>query len=267
MRASRSLTDLEIAAFTKFAHDYDIIIDDGVGVRNADILCGPIINSDSDITTQTLAASFLNVRTQLALKSSTYKKADALAGKLSPEEQEIYRVWAKNQRLLIGIDGSPEGYQNVLSLLSWFRGNSVTSHNLDLALGNIINNPQVGQRIHFHPQPKQQDRSVVQGRPTHAWGQEEPKPKAAAAGVQGQEFVNGRRNHAYVPPEGAQKKVAAAVPDSWREIVQIQLRDWTVPSQQTRLENEYKAGVAAGRTNREISESLAILIKDQHRGR
>src|SRR5580692_817122 len=117
--------------------------------------------------------------------------------------------------MLIGIDGSNEGYQNVLSLLGWMRGSAVTAHSLDLALGNIINNPQVGQRIHFHPQPKQQDRSVVQGRPNHAWGQEEPKPKAAAAGVQGQEFVNGRRNHAYVPPEGAQKKVAAAVPDSW----------------------------------------------------
>jgi hypothetical protein len=50
--------------------------------------------------------------------------------------------------MLIGIDGSEEGYQNVASLLGWMRGNAVTAHSLDLALGNIINNPQFG-RIHF----------------------------------------------------------------------------------------------------------------------
>jgi hypothetical protein len=41
------------------------------------------------------------------------------------------------------------------------RGNPVTGHNLDLALGNIINNPQFG-RIYFKPQPKQ-DRSIGPG--------------------------------------------------------------------------------------------------------
>jgi hypothetical protein len=264
MRASPSLTDLEIAAFTKFAHNYDIIIDDEVGIRNADILCGPIINSDSDITTQTLAASFLRVRTQLQLKSATYKKADELARKLSPEEIDAYKAWAKNQKLLISLDGSEEGYQNVQTLLGWMRGNRVTSHSLDLALGNCINNAKFG-RIHFHPQPKQ-SREYVGTRPNHAFNYTE-EPKVKTTSVQQMEFVNGRRNHGYVPPEEAQKKVATAAPDAWQEIIQIQLRDWTVPSQQARLENEYKAGVAAGRTSREISESLAVLVKDQHRGR
>lgn len=149
MRTS-PLSPTEIATFTRFAHDYDIITEGDVGIRNADVLCGPIINreSNSNITAQTLAASLLNVKNQIQFKSATYKKADELARHLSPEEQGIYRVWAARQKLLVGLDGSPEGYQNVLSLLSWFRGNPVTSHNLDLALGNIINNPQVGQRIH-----------------------------------------------------------------------------------------------------------------------
>jgi hypothetical protein len=264
MRASQSLTDLEIAAFTKFAQDYDIIVDGEVGVKNADTLCGPIINADSDITVQTLAASFLNVRPQLQLKSATYKRADELAGKLSPEEIDAYKAWAKNQKLLISLDGSEEGYQNVQTLLGWMRGNRVTSHSLDLALGNCINNAKFG-RIHFHPQPKQ-SREYVGTRPNHAFNYTE-EPKVKTTSVQQMEFVNGRRNHGYVPPEEAQKKVATAAPDAWQEIIQIQLRDWTVPSQQARLENEYKAGVAAGRTSREISESLAVLVKDQHRGR
>jgi hypothetical protein len=202
----------------------------------------------------------------MQLKSATYKKADALASKLSPEEQAIYTAWAGRQKLLVGLDGSPEGYQNVLSLLSWFRGNPVTSHNLDLALGNIINNPQVGQRIHFHPQPKQ-SREVVQGRPNHAWGQKEEPKKATVAGVQGQEFVNGRRNHAYVPPEEAQKKVAAAAPDSWQEIIDLHMREWVTVSQKSKLENEPRAGLAAGKSKRDIAMSLGAMIKDQQRGR
>jgi hypothetical protein len=266
MRTSPSLTEVEIQAFTKFSMDHDIVIDGETGVRNADILCTPIINLDSDITPAALSASFQKVSRQLQLKSATYKRADELASKLSPEEIDAYKVWTKTQKLLIGLDGSPEGYQNVASLLGWMRGNPVTGHNLDLALGNIINNPQVGQRIHFKPQPKQERPYGPGGKLNHAFNQEE-KPKAAAVGIQQQEWVNGRRNHGYVPPEEAQKKVAAQAPDAWQEIINIQLRDWVTRNQQARLENEYKAGVAAGRTNREISESLAVLVKDQHRGR
>jgi hypothetical protein len=165
MRAA-ILSDVEIQAFTKFAHDYDIITDDEVGVRNANILCGPIINADSTITPQTLAASFLNVRSQLQIKSATYKRADELARNLSPEEQETYKAWAARQKMLIGLDGSPEGYQNVAALLGWMRGNRVTEHNLDLALSNITNNIQFG-RIHFKAQPKA-DRSIVGGLINHS---------------------------------------------------------------------------------------------------
>ena len=130
-------TDLEIAAFTKFAHDYDIINDGEVGVTNANILCTPIIDADGEITPQTLAASLLNVKNQIKFKSATYKQADNLARALTPEEQGIYRAWAKNQKLLVSLDGSEEGYQNVSSILGWLRGNQVTAHGLDIALGNV----------------------------------------------------------------------------------------------------------------------------------
>jgi hypothetical protein len=258
----------EQAVFNKFARDYDIITDGEIGVQNANVLCNPIINSETnpELTTQTLAASLLKVKNQIKFKSATYKKADELARQMTPDEQQIYRVWSKNQKLLISIDGSEEGYKNVESILGWLRGNSVTAAHLDMALSNLINSPGVGQRIHFHPQPRQQDRSVVQGRVNHAFN-EEPKPKAAAAGIQGQEFVNGRRNHAYVPPGETAKNVTAAPVDAWQRIIEIQLKDWTTPNQEARLQNEYKAGVAAGKSLRDISTSLQGMIKDRQRGR
>jgi hypothetical protein len=266
MRTSTSLTEVEIQAFAQFAMDHEIIIDGEIGIRNADILCNPIINRDSDITPQALQASFQNVSKQLRLKGATYKKAEELAARLSPAEIDAYKAWARTQKLLIGLDGSTEGYQNVASLLGWMRGNPVTAHNLDLALGNIINNPKVGQRIHFKSQPRQQDRSVVQGRFNHAYGQEE-KPKPKATGVQQQEYVNGRKNHAYTSPEEAVKKVATQPVDSWQQIIDIQMKEWTTPGQQVKLQNELNAGLAAGRSRSDISMSLAAIIRDQHRGR
>jgi hypothetical protein len=259
-------TDLEIAAFTKFARDYDIIDHDEVGVQNANILCTPIIDADGEITPQTLAASLLNVKNQIQFKSVTYKKAEALSSKLNPEEVAAYHAWAnhQSQKLLI-LDHSEEGYQNLAVLLGWLAGNQVSGHSLDLALGNCIHNSKA--RIHFRPQPKQQDRSIVQGKPNHAFGQTEEPKKAAVAGVQGQEFVNGRRNHSYVKPEDAAKKVSVAAPDAWQEIISLQMKEWTLPSQQVRLENELSAGLAAGRSSRDISTSLAAIIRDQQRGR
>ena len=267
MRTSPSLTEVEIQAFTRFATDHDIIIDGETGVRNADILCTPIIEVDSDITPQALSASFAKVRSQLRMQSPTYKKADELAGKLSPEEIAAYQAWAKNQKLLIGLDGSEEGYQNVQSLLSWMRGNLVTSHSLDLALGNIINNPQFGQRIHFKPQPKQDRPYGPGGKLNHAFGQEEPKRKAAAVGVQQQEYVNGRKNHAYVPPEEAAKKVAVQAPDAWQEICQLHLKEWVTPGQRAKLEAEYNSGIATGKSWRDIGAALGQIVKGWERGR
>jgi hypothetical protein len=85
VRTSPSITQNEVDAYAQFAAENKIITDGAVGVKNADILCNPIINRDSDITPATLSASFAKVRSQLRMQSPTYKKADELARKLSPD--------------------------------------------------------------------------------------------------------------------------------------------------------------------------------------
>ena len=82
MRTSPSLTEVEIQAFTKFAMDHDITTDGETGVRNADILCNPIINGNSDITPEALSTSFAKVKSQLRTKERGIQKADQLASKL-----------------------------------------------------------------------------------------------------------------------------------------------------------------------------------------
>ena len=152
----------EIALYQAFCPTNRIALDGEAGEKNGALFAEVIgVKMDSDFTPETLETAFLQLKSQLELVSETYKKADELARNLSPQEQEIYRAWAKNQKLLIGIDGSEEGYRNVSTLLGWMRGNAVTAHSLDLALGNCVNNAQFG-RIHFHPQPKQ-DRSIGPG--------------------------------------------------------------------------------------------------------
>jgi hypothetical protein len=167
MRTSTSLTQNEIDAYTQFAAENKIITYGDIGIKNADILCNPIIVRNSDITPQTLSLSLSRVKDQLMLKSAAHSRADELAHKLSPTEVEAYRNWAAHQSRWIGLDGSEEGFENCASLLAWMRGNPVTEHTLDLALGNVINNPQFG-RVHFRPAPKQ-DRSIgLGGRINHS---------------------------------------------------------------------------------------------------
>jgi hypothetical protein len=271
MRTSANLTKSEIAAYQAFCRTNRIALDGKDGEKNGALFAEVIgVKMNADFTEDTLETAFAQLQGKLKMVSRVYAAADDLARQMSADEQQIYRVWSKAQKFLVGLDGgTEEGYMNAKSLLEWTkgRGSAVTIHSLDLALGNIINNPQPGQRIHFHARPEQQDRSVVQGRVNHAFGQEETKPKAAAAGIQGQEFVNGRRNHAYVPPGEAAKSVTAAPVDAWQRIIEIQLKDWVTPSQEARLQNEYKAGVAAGKSLRDISTSLQGMIKDRQRGR
>lgn len=270
MRTTNQLNQNEIATYQAFCRTNRIALDGADGEKNG-ALFAEIIGTkmDADFTEDTLETAFAQLQGKLKMVSKVYAAADDLARQMSAEEQATYRAWSKSQKFLVGLDGgTEEGYMNAKSLLEWTkgRGSAVTNRSLDLALGNLINNPQPGQRIHFHAQPRQQDRSVVQGRKNHAFGQEETKPKAAAAGVQQQEYVNGRKNHAWTPPEEAAKKVTAAA-DAWSEVIAIQLKDWVLPSQQARLENEYNAGLAAGRSRRDISASLAAIIRDRQRGR
>jgi hypothetical protein len=268
MRTTNGINKNELAAYQAFCIENRIALEGEAGEKNGALFADFIgVKMDADFTQDTLETAFEQIKSKLTFVSKNYSKADELARNLSPEEQGIYRAWAQNQKLLVSIDGSEEGYQNVKSLLEWMRGSAVTARSLDLALGNLINNPKPGQRIHFHPQPKQQDRRVVQGRANHAFGAvEEPKVKAAT--IQQREYINGRRNHGYIPPEEATKKVAVqAAPDAWQQICRLHLKQWVTPGQRAKLEGEYNTGIAAGKSWRDIGTSLAAMIRDQQRGR
>jgi hypothetical protein len=261
MRTSTSLTQNEVDAYNQFAAENKIISDGDVGVKNADILCNPIIDRNSDITPQTLSLSLLRVKDQLRLKSAAQSRADELAHELSPNEVEAYRNWASRQSRWIGLDGSDEGFENCASLLGWMRGNPVTEHTLDLALGNIINNPQFG-RVHFKPAPKQ-DRSIVGGRINHSLIHRN-EPKSSEPQVQ---YRNGRRNHASeVQPKPHESKSEPAV-DSWKEIVDRYRAQWITPGQKATLDAEYNRGIQTGKSWREIGAALGQIVKGWERGR
>jgi hypothetical protein len=162
MRTTNQINQNEQAAYQAFCIAHRIALDGEAGEKNGELFAEFIgVRMDSDFTQETLETAFTHLKGQLRFVSKMQTDADALARGLRPEEIEAYKVWVKGQKLLIGLDGSQEGYANVRSLLDWMRGNPVTGHSLDLALGNIINNPQFG-RIYFKPQPKQ-DRSIGPG--------------------------------------------------------------------------------------------------------
>lgn len=260
MRTSTSLTQNEVDAYMQFATEKKIITDGDVGVKNANLLCDPIVNQDSDITPHKLSLSFSQVKSRLEFKSVAHSRADELAHKLSQAEVEAYRNWAAHQSRWIGLDGSDEGFENCASLLGWMRGNHVTEHTLDLALGNIINNPQFG-RVHFKPAPKQ-DRSIVGGRINHALThREEPKTNESQV-----DYRNGRRNHASEVQKPQESKTAPTV-DSWKQIVDLCMRRWTTHGQQATLQAEYDRGISTGSSWREIGAALGQIVKGWERGR
>jgi hypothetical protein len=161
MRTTNRINENELAAYQAFCSDHRIALDGEAGEKNGELFGDFIgVRMDSDFTQEALETAFTHLKGQLKFVSKVQTDADALARNLRPEEIDAFKVWARGQRM-IGLDGSEEGYANVRSLLGWMRGNPVTGHNLDLALGNIVNNPQFG-RIYFKPQPKQ-DRSIGPG--------------------------------------------------------------------------------------------------------
>ena len=261
MRTSSSLTQNEVDAYTQFALENKVIIDGSVGVKNADILCNPIIDRNSDITPQTLSLSLSRVKDQIKYKSAAHSRADKLAYKLSSAEVAAYRNWAARQSRWIGLDGSEEGFENCASLLGWMRGNPVTEHSLDLALGNMINNPQFG-RVHFKPAPTR-DRSIVGGRINHALTHRDG-PKSSEPQVQ---YRNGRRNHASEIQPRTRENKSAPVVDSWEQIVDLYTHRWTTHGQQATLQAEYDRGIAIGKSWREIGAALALIIRGWERGR
>ena len=191
---------------------------------------------------------------------AAHSRADELAHKLSPAEVVAYHNWAARQSRWIGLDGSEEGFENCASLLGWMRGNQVTEHTLDLALGNVINNATFG-RVHFKPARKQ-DRSIVGGRINHA-STHRDEPKSTEPQV---EYRNGRRNHASEVRQ-TKTETPAPAPDSWQQIVNRYMTQWVTHSQKATLQAEYERGIATGKSWREIGAALGQIVKSWERGR
>jgi hypothetical protein len=128
-----------------------------------------------------------------------------------------------------------------------------------MALTSIQNNSQ--RSLFWHEGPKQ-SREYVQGEPNHAFNEQAPKTAIA----QPEFYPNGRRNHSYTSPENAAKKPVEAQ-DAWQEIIDMHMKNWVTPGQQVKLQNELNAGLAAGKSRREIAASLGAIVRDQRRGR
>jgi len=47
----------------------------------------------------------------------------------------------------------------------------------------------------------------------------------------------------------------------------LHLKEWVTQGQRAKLEGEYNAGIASGKSWRDIGTSLAAIIRDQQRGR
>jgi hypothetical protein len=58
-----------------------------------------------------------------------------------------------------------------------------------------------------------------------------------------------------------------AAPDAWKEICQLHLKEWVTPGQRDKLQAEYDAGIATGKSWREIGTALGQIVKGWKRGR
>jgi hypothetical protein len=266
MRTSTTITQIEKDAYNAFCQQNNILNDDSpAAIRNGEHIGSYIGHTwNENIDERTLGVALEQLRDRLTFIPPLQVEVMEILTKLDQSQRDIVASWLSKQHRL-ETEGL-KGFSNVSVLCAYLinRRRAISEEGLTMALGNAQNS---GHRKIWWKESPKESREYVHGKKNFAFGQEEPKPKAAAVGVQQQEFVNGRRNHSYVPPEEAQKKVAAQPVDSWQEIIDIQMKQWVTPSQQARLENEYKAGLASGKSLRDISSSLAVMVKDQHRGR
>jgi hypothetical protein len=157
-----------------------------------------------------------------------------------------------------------QGFSNVSVILAWLlnRRYAVTEQALTMALGNCQTNGR--RKVYWKEGPKQDRAYGPGGKLNHAFGQKDEPAKSVE--VQQEFHPNGRRNHSYVPPENAAKKLAEA-PDAWQEIIDLHMKEWSTPGQQVKLQNELNAGLAAWKSRRDIATALAAIVRDQRRGR
>jgi hypothetical protein len=228
---------------------------------NALVLTEYFNNNNVTVSVPSIVAAAYALKDKLDWKSPAQVEFSEVVACLEPAQCLVVKAWFEKQRRL-KTEGD-EGLSNVSQIVSWLlsRRYAVSESGLDMALTNVQNNSR--RKLFWHEGPKQ-DRTIWNGKLNHALIQNDEPSKRTE---QVQEFhPNGRRNHAYKPTQDAAAKPASA-PDAWKEICQLYLKQWTTPGQRDKLQAEYNAGIATGKSWREIGTALGQIVKSRERGR
>jgi hypothetical protein len=143
MRTSTHFTQAEADALQTFALTNGLVIEGPQGEKNGEILADFIANKmNSDITAETLAAAFKDVRDQLVLKSPEQIGYEELHAALDSHEQAVFKQF-RFGRL-------KDTYANAFRLLKFLKDRRmpVSERNLQIAAG------QLGQALEYdNPAP------------------------------------------------------------------------------------------------------------------
>jgi hypothetical protein len=263
----RQYTEHELDQMTAAEKELDskhglMLLDNSPAAKaNALVLTEYFNNNNVAVNVPSIVAAAYALKDKLDWKSPAQVEFSEVVARLEPAQCLVVKAWFEKQRRL-KTEGD-EGLSNVSQIVSWLlsRRYAVSESGLDMALTNVQNNSR--RKLFWHEGPKQ-DRSIWNGKLNHALiPNSEPSKRTEPV----QEFhPNGRRNHAYKPPQDAAARPAPA-PDAWQEICQLHLKQWITPGQRAKLQAEYDAGIATGKSWREIGTALGQIVKGWERGR
>jgi hypothetical protein len=141
MRTSNVITQAEADAFAKFALENHIETEGATGEANGTALGGPIVEQGFDVTAQTLASVFAQIKDRgvLVFKSPAKANYDAALALYCPtfQDQEIFTQWFKAQSRHMVVEGD-FGYENATKVLSRLQGKVIDSARLDLELSRCF---------------------------------------------------------------------------------------------------------------------------------
>ena len=263
----RQYTEHELNQITAAEKELDskhglMLLDNSPAAKaNALVLTEYFNNNNVAVNVPLIVAAAYALKDKLDWKSPAQVEFSETVARLDPAQCLVVKAWFEKQRRLK--TGGDEGLSNVNQIVSWLldRRYAVSESGLDMALTNVQNNSR--RKLFWHEGPKQ-DRTIWNGKLNHALIQNDEPPRRTE---QVQEFhPNGRRNHAYKPTQDAATKPAPP-PDAWQQICQMHLKEWVTPGQRAKLEAEYNAGIATGKSWREIGTALGQIVKGRERGR
>jgi hypothetical protein len=256
--------DQMVAAEKELDSKHGLILFDNSPAAKANALVLNKYFDDNDIAVSvpSMVAAAYALKDKLDWKSPAQVEFSEVLARLNPAQCQVVNAWLKKQRRL-KTEGD-EGCSNVNQIVSWLlnRRYAITEQGLTMALGNCQNTSR--RKLYWKEGPKQDRAYGPGGKLNHAFGQKDEPAKSFE--VQQEFHPNGRRNHAYKPTQDAATKPAPAQ-DAWQQICQLYLKEWVTPGQRAKLEGEYNAGIASGKSWREIGAALGALVRDQHRGR